>query len=249
MTSSLTQLLEEQTLPHCPRLRHAPLPCMRSEFSVSGNAPNLPFSMSPDTSQSEPPKYCGLNNALDFRAATSPEMHPRALALTLAPRSTSLPIMSNELAPTAHLSPESHSPSAHTFSHSQSGVAYSIRRVEHKIRGINQVMHWFDSHGCEPLLTPPPCGPLECGDIYLHQSLSTPNTRQMWIWSVQQGWEDARENQVHPLLPMHRLWLGANKEPRWVTQKTIRTYKGRLKVLGKLKVGAAPAESEAFFLH
>jgi hypothetical protein len=114
-------------------------------------------------------------------------------------------------------------------------AAHSIRRVEHKIRGLDQVVHWFDSHGCEPLLTPPPCEPLECGDLYIHQSLSAPTARQMWIWSAKRCWEDARENQVHPFLPMHRLWLGANGEPRWVTQKTVSTYKGRGKVSGRAR--------------
>ncbi|KAG2747837.1 hypothetical protein P692DRAFT_20688065, partial [Suillus brevipes Sb2] len=102
-------------------------------------------------------------------------------------------------------------------------------RMEHKIRGLDQIMHWFDSRGCEPLLVPLPYESLECGDLYIHQSFSTPNTRQIWIWSAQGSWEAAQENQGHPLLPMHRLWFGTTGEPRWVTQKTISTYKGRLK--------------------
>jgi hypothetical protein len=134
-------------------------------------------------------------------------------------------IMFNDLASATHLSLGSDLPSAHSevplvhgaglftlindpaLSHPQSGVTYSVHRVEHQIHGINQVMHLLDSHGCEPLLAPPPCELLECGDLYIHWSLSMPTTCQ-----IQGSWEDVQENQVHPLLPMHHLWLGANKE-------------------------------------
>ncbi|KAG2145605.1 hypothetical protein BD769DRAFT_1660690 [Suillus cothurnatus] len=119
-----------------------------------------------------------------------------------------------------------------TLGHPQNNASqHSAHRMEHKICGLDQIMHWFDSRGCEPLLAPPPlCESLECGDLYIHQSLSTPNTRQMWIWSAQGSWEDVQENQVHPLLPMHHLWFGTTGEPHWVTQKTISTYKGHFKV-------------------
>jgi hypothetical protein len=136
-----------------------------------------------------------------------------------------------------------------TLNHPQSTASqYSARRIEHKIRGLDQIMHWYDSRGCEPLLAPPPCESLECGDLYIHQSLSTPTSRQMWIWSAQQGWQDAQEYQAHPLLPMHRLWFSATGEPRWVTQKTISTYKGRLKVSGKsLKLDQSKQSLKLFF--
>jgi len=134
------------------------------------------------------------------------------------------------------------------LNHPQSNASqHSTHRMEHKIRGLDQIMHWFDSRGCEPLLAPPPCESLECGDLYIHQSLSAPNTCQIWIWSAKESWEDAQENQAHPLLPMHRLWFGATREPRWVTQKTISTYKGCLKVSGKLKVVSVQAKSETIF--
>jgi hypothetical protein len=135
-----------------------------------------------------------------------------------------------------------------TVNHPQSTVSkYSARRIEHKIRGLDRIMHWYDSRGCEPLLAPPPCESLECGDLYIHQSLSTPTSRQMWIWSAQQGWQDAQECQAHPLLPMHRLWFSATGEPRWVTQKTISTYKGRFKVSGKLKLDQSRQSLNLFF--
>jgi hypothetical protein len=118
---SVTQLFQEQAQPHCQRyhrrrLQRALLPCVRSEFSVPGSPQSLPLSTSPspDTSQPRPHQYCGLNNAIDSRAATSPQAHPHALASTLTPRSASSPIVLDDFAPAAPLSLESHLPLAHS---------------------------------------------------------------------------------------------------------------------------------------
>jgi len=44
-----------------------------------------------------------------------------------------------------------------TLGHPQNNASqHSAHRMEHKIRGLDQIMHWFDSRGCEPLLAPPP---------------------------------------------------------------------------------------------
>ncbi|KAG1848459.1 hypothetical protein F4604DRAFT_1935408 [Suillus subluteus] len=247
---SLTQCLKKQALSHCQRLVNVDL--------LSIGSPEEPISldlrsmMSSDASQRQPPQFCGPNDhdtPIQSQSLASPESHTCGLSSTsrspsplgnpdnltspaqqLKPPEPHVPVVPIEyrLIPDAWSSmPADNS----TLSYPQSsGSQHSARRMEHKIRGLNQIMHWFDSRGCEPLLAPPPCESLECGDLYIHQSLSTPNTRQIWIWTAQESWEDAQENQTHPLLPMHRLWFGATGEPRWVTQKTISTYKGHLKV-------------------
>ncbi|KAG1905089.1 uncharacterized protein F5891DRAFT_1183794 [Suillus fuscotomentosus] len=247
---SLTECLEKQALSRRQRLVNV--------NSLSVGSPEEPISldlrnvMIPDASQRQSPQSCGQND-LDIPIQSQTLASPGSQACDLSLRSRSPFPRGNpdNLTSPARLleSPESHVPvvpteyrlipgvpsstsaSNSTLNHPQSNASqHRVRRLEHKIRGLDQMMHWFDSRGCEPLLAPPPCESLECGDLYIHQSLSTSNTRQIWIWSAQESWEDAQEHQAHPLLPMHRLWFGATGEPRWVTQKTISTYKGRLKV-------------------
>ncbi|KAG2140878.1 hypothetical protein BD769DRAFT_1662806 [Suillus cothurnatus] len=245
---SLTQCLQEQALSRRQRLRNTQLLSISStEQSIGKSYPPL---MSLDFSQRQSPQFCSPDNTqIQSQTLTSPGSQVCGISSTSASRSSSPRVIPDNPASAAQQPPESHFPvvpiehslipgagsstpiNNSTLSHPQGSASqYSVRRIEHKIRGLDQVMHWYDSRGCEPMLSPPPCESLECGDLYIHQTLSTPTTRQMWIWSAQQGWEDAEENQVHPLLPMHRLWFGATGEPRWVTQKTISTYKGRLKV-------------------
>ncbi|KAG1850777.1 hypothetical protein C8R48DRAFT_778123 [Suillus tomentosus] len=243
---SLTQCLQEQALSRRQRLGNAMLLSVRPPDHENDLQIRSP-SISSDASQRQSQCRSSNNTMVHLQTVGS---HSRTLSSTSISRSPSPQLISENFASAAQPEPESHftimlneclGPQARpsspvngsTSSHSPVATSTSqcnVRRVEHKIRGLNQVMHWFDSRGCEPLLSPPPCEPLECGDLYIHQSLSTPTARQMWIWSTQCGWEAVKENHVHPILPMHRLWLGVTGEPRWVTQKTISTYKGRLKV-------------------
>lgn len=225
--------------------------------------------MNPDDSQQQSLQHGGSNISLVYPQKTaSPASHSHALSLISTSRSPSPRVISESIASAAHPELQPHftvvpseclgaqarpSSPVNGLALDRSQVATSasrcnVRQVEHKFRGLNQLMHWFDSRGCEILLSPPPCDALECGDLYIHQSLSTPTTRQMWIWSAQQCWEVVKENHVHPTLPMHRLWIGVTGEPRWVTQKTISTYRGRLKISGKLRVVViVQANSKAFF--
>ncbi|KAG1854900.1 hypothetical protein F4604DRAFT_1932561 [Suillus subluteus] len=245
---SLTQCLQEQALSRRQRLVNVDLLSVR--FPEQSMSSDLHSPMSSDATRRQSLQLCGPNDTqIHSQSLASPESH--ACGASSTSRSPSPRENPDDLAFPAQqlISPEPHFSVApieyrpisgagssiptdnSTLSHLQSNASqHSARRMEHKIRGLDQIMHWFYSRGCEPLLAPPPCESLECGDLYIHQPLSTPNTRQMWIWSAQESWEDAQENQAHPLLPMHRLWFGATGEPRWVTQKTISTYKGRLKV-------------------
>ncbi|KIK38452.1 hypothetical protein CY34DRAFT_15038 [Suillus luteus UH-Slu-Lm8-n1] len=249
---TLTHCLHEQALSHHKRLGHAaPLSVRSTKQPVLHSRP---ASIIPDFSQHQSPQFCGPNSTpIQSQTLTSPASHLSRLSLSPTSCSPSPRVLTDIVASGAQEMPESHVsavPIEHrvipdvsgaalptptensTLNHPQSTASkYRARRIEHKIRGLDQIMHWYDSRGCEPLLAPPPCESLECGDLYIHQSLSTPTSRQMWIWSGQQGWQDAQEYQAHPLLPMHRLWFSATGEPRWVTQKTISTYKGRFKVL------------------
>ncbi|KAG1786746.1 uncharacterized protein HD556DRAFT_1449405 [Suillus plorans] len=261
---SLTQCLQKQALSHHKRHGNsAPLSVRSTEQSM---LQSRPASMNPDSSQHPSPQFCGPNNTpIQSQTLASPGFHVCNLSLTMTSCSLSPRVITDNLASGAQESPKSRLPVVpiehqlipdaglststdnSTFNHPQSTASqYSACRIEHKICGLDQVMHWYDSRSCEPLLAPPPCESLECGDLYIHQSLSTPTTHQMWIWSAQQAWEDAQENQVHPLLPMHRLWFSATGEPRWVTQKTISMYKGHLKVSGKLKLNQSGQSLKLF---
>ncbi|KAG1900872.1 uncharacterized protein F5891DRAFT_1188372 [Suillus fuscotomentosus] len=261
---SLTQCLQEQALSHHKRHGNsAPLSVRSTEQSV---LQSRPASMSLESSQHPSPQFCGPNNTpIQSQTLASPGLHVCDLSLTTTSCSPSPRVITDNLTSGAQESPKSRLPVVpiehqlipdagsstptdnSTLNHPQiTASQYSARRIEHKICGLDQVMHWYDSRGCEPLLAPPPCESLECGDLYIHQSLSTPTTRQMWIWSAQQAWEDAQETQVHPLLPMHRLWFSTTGEPCWVTQKTISTYKGRLKVSGKFKLDQSGQSQKLF---
>ncbi|KAG2738631.1 hypothetical protein P692DRAFT_20851636 [Suillus brevipes Sb2] len=236
---SLTQCLQEEASSRRQRLGNSKLLFARS------------LSMNPDDSQQQSLQHRGLNiSPVCPQTMTPLASHSRALSSISTSRSPSPRVIPESIASADHPEPQPHftvvpseclgdqarpSSPVNGLALDRSQVATTtsrcnVRRVEHKIRGLNQVMRWFDSCGCEMLLSPLPCEALECGDLYIHQSLSTPTTRQMWIWSAQRCWEVVKEHHVHPTLPMHRLWLGVTGEPRWVTQKTISTYKGRLKI-------------------
>lgn len=267
---TLTQCLHEQALSNRKRLGYAAPLSIRSTKQSVLHRDSRPASISPDSPQSQSPQFCGSNSRpIQSQTLTSQGSHLSHLSLTPTSCSPSPRVLTDNVSSGAQETPESHFsavPIEHrvipdvpgaglptptensTVNHPQSTASkYSARRIEHKIRGLDRIMHWYDSRGCEPLLAPPPCESLECGDLYIHQSLSTPTSRQMWIWSAQQGWQGAQECQAHPLLPMHRLWFSATGEPRWVTQKTISTYKGRFKVSGKLKLDQSRQSLNLFF--
>jgi hypothetical protein len=263
---SLTQCLQEEALSRHQQLGNAKLISIRPPDDEDDLQSRSPL-MSPGGSQQQSPQHCSLNNTpvhpppMASLASHSPILLSTSTSCSPSPR-----VIYENIASAAHTEPQPHftvepseclgtqagpSSPVNGLNLDHSWVATSttqcnVCRVEHKIHGLNQVMHWFDSHGCKPLLSPLPCEALECRDLYIHQSLSTPTIHQMWIWTAQRCWEVVKENHVHPILPMHCLWLGVTGEPCWVTQKMISTYKGCLKVSGKLNVVIVQANSKAF---
>ncbi|KAG2094664.1 uncharacterized protein F5147DRAFT_778971 [Suillus discolor] len=242
----LTQCLQKQAMSR--RQRPVNLDPLFVRFPKESMSLDRRGLINPDASRHQCPQMCSPNDTpIQSQSLTSPVSHacglsstshspsPQGNADNLTPPAQQLespephfPVVpiEHQLIPGAGLSIPTDNPTLSCLQGNDS--QHSARCMEHKICGLDQIMHWFDSRGCEPLLAPPPCESLECGDLYIHQSLSTLNTRQIWIWSAQGSWEAAQENQAHPLLPMHRLWFGVTGEPRWVTQKTISMYKGQV---------------------
>ncbi|KAG1877157.1 hypothetical protein C8R48DRAFT_768705 [Suillus tomentosus] len=207
---SLTQCLQEQVLSRRQRLGNA----MLLSVSPPDHENDLQIcspSISSDASQQQSQCHSSNNTMVHLQTVGS---HSRTLSSTSTSRSPSPQLISENFASAAQPEPESDltimpNPQAKPSSPGATSVVLSIKSVVSIKSCIGSI--------------------LVAVNLYFL-------LRRMWIWSTQCGWEAVKENHVHPILPMHRLWLGATGEPRWVTQKTISTYKGRLKVSGKLKV-------------
>ncbi|KAG1859850.1 hypothetical protein C8R48DRAFT_774564 [Suillus tomentosus] len=194
-----------------PRSRHSEASSMHSECPMPGNTQNFSPLTPNAPQAKPPQSFSLNDSLVHPQTLASPVSHPTGSDLSLMSQSPTSLMTSDNLAPFPQPSPESsvHIPLIHgarlftpinvsVLSHPKlatsasnqapcsssvtpSSTAYSVRRIRHEIHDLNQYMHWFDSHGCELLPSPPPCQLLECGDLYIHQSLSTPNTRQMWV--------------------------------------------------------------------
>ncbi|KAG1830673.1 hypothetical protein DFJ58DRAFT_736921 [Suillus subalutaceus] len=186
MLPSLTQCLQEQALSHRRRFGNTKLLSVRSpEDFMSFDLQSHPPSMSPDVSECQSSQICDPNNTpIHSQTLDSPGLNACGPSPTSVSRSLSPRVIPDELAYAAQESSEPHSPALQieyrlipgagsstptddaTLSHPQTSTSqYSACRVEHKIRGLDQVMHWFYSRGCEPLLTPPPYESLEYVDM------------------------------------------------------------------------------------
>ncbi|TFY74135.1 hypothetical protein EWM64_g9877 [Hericium alpestre] len=99
-----------------------------------------------------------------------------------------------------------------------------------KIRGLQVLMRWYTLKGPYSILHPPayPSQTFEKEDLFIHISSSSIQT---WIWDGF-GWKSIKEGEPHPSLHDHALWLRPDGSPRWVTRKTVLTYKSRGKAVG-----------------
>jgi hypothetical protein len=95
-----------------------------------------------------------------------------------------------------------------------------LKSFEHKIRGINRFTRWFegDNNGSGPsasLLA-------EVGTIFIVRG-----SGDLWLFEKEQGWIRVEVGHAHPNLSGYILHLDAQGQPRWVTRKTIFTYKSK----------------------
>lgn len=97
-------------------------------------------------------------------------------------------------------------------------------RCSTKIRGTSSRAFYFPSAGIQPLSSPLPCPSAEKDDIYIH---SYEHGVQLWQHDNQGQWRMVQEGCDHPAIPDRVLHLTAKYEPKWVTRKTISTYRGR----------------------
>lgn len=98
------------------------------------------------------------------------------------------------------------------------------KRIERKIRGVNEFMGLIESYGTSSIETPPLCPFAQTEDLFVHSY--APGQAQVWIQTSAGVWEKAHEGLKHPRLPNYRLLLLGGKA-RWVTRKTVATYKYR----------------------
>jgi hypothetical protein len=92
-----------------------------------------------------------------------------------------------------------------------------------KVRGIEYYMTWYELSTGEASVAP---SEVQRGDLFLQQSSSS--ATKAWIWD-DNGWEAVKAGHKHPLFLNYVLYFLPHGEPQWVTKKTLRTYKGRLR--------------------
>jgi hypothetical protein len=97
-----------------------------------------------------------------------------------------------------------------------------ITTHEHKIRGLDYFMRWYKA---ENSTSGPPDLSARTGDLFLHQNDNASGLR-FWIWDTGR-WIEVVSGHQHPLFPDRVLHILPQGEPRWITRKTMTTYKGR----------------------
>ncbi|KAG1867491.1 hypothetical protein C8R48DRAFT_671715 [Suillus tomentosus] len=108
------------------------------------------------------------------------------------------------------------------------------KRQEHKIRGLDAMMGWYESEGPNRISSPT-CLHAQLGDLFIHRYGNS--SVQIWL-SNGSDWEsNIQDGHHHPVLKDHRLCVREGGEPSWVTRKTLATYKTR----GRTKDGIKTA--------
>ncbi|KAG2744866.1 hypothetical protein P692DRAFT_20693236, partial [Suillus brevipes Sb2] len=98
------------------------------------------------------------------------------------------------------------------------------KRQEHKIRGLDVTMGWYESEGADRISSPT-CLHAQLGDLFIHRYGNS--SLQIWL-SNGSAWEpNIQDGHHHPVLKDHRLCVREGGEPSWVTRKTLATYKTR----------------------
>jgi hypothetical protein len=110
------------------------------------------------------------------------------------------------------------------------------RRQEHKIRGLDVMMGWYNTKGQNLIQSPPACLHPQLGDLFIHHYGDT--SMQIWLW-INDIWEpDIQDGHHHPVLKDHRLYVRDGVDPSWVTRKTLATYKTRARGKDGTKLGS-----------
>jgi hypothetical protein len=103
------------------------------------------------------------------------------------------------------------------------GEALAVRR-ERKIRGADHRMCWYESEG---IGAEPPQFQAQRGDLFLRTPASGNGTdARVWLWDADR-WDEIKAGHVHPLFPGRVLYVLPQGGPRWITMKTLATYKGK----------------------
>ncbi|KAI0054402.1 hypothetical protein BV25DRAFT_1922716 [Artomyces pyxidatus] len=102
---------------------------------------------------------------------------------------------------------------------------------EHKIRGKEERLRWYETSGGHKILRPPTeLEPVEVGDIFIHKVTNNHTTMlQKWMWDKSRHWVPIEVGRRHPLPSVShlRFWLHRDGTPGWITKKTAATYQGR----------------------
>ena len=75
---------------------------------------------------------------------------------------------------------------------------------------------------------------LQPGDLFLHEHTVTGLVRA-WVWMSEGVWTPALEGLEHPTIQERRLWFNDGRHdwgkvtPGWVTERTVTTYRSRLR--------------------
>ncbi|KAI9060075.1 hypothetical protein FKP32DRAFT_1605747 [Trametes sanguinea] len=103
----------------------------------------------------------------------------------------------------------------------------STHTHDHAIRGRSEKIVWFSSASDTPLQAPPSVPTPHYGDLYVHSVID--GSVQVWLRTEAGTWASIDMFHPHPYLRGHVLNILQNREPRWVTKDTARTYKARAK--------------------
>jgi hypothetical protein len=110
------------------------------------------------------------------------------------------------------------------------------KRQEHKIRGLDVMMGWYNTKGQNPIQSPPTCLHPQLGDLFIHHYGDT--SMQIWLWN-NGVWEPTiQDGHHHPVLKDHRLCIRDGVDPSWVTRKTLATYKTRARGKDGTRLGS-----------
>lgn len=101
-----------------------------------------------------------------------------------------------------------------------------VQRFRRKIRDIDAYIVWYLSTGIGHISYPSQSS-ADPGDLYLHREKG--GNTQIWLRTLDLQWKPTNAGDSHPCLTGYRLHMLFSGEPRWVTKKTVTTYRGREK--------------------
>lgn len=141
--------------------------------------------------------------------------HPSALEKPVGPSILPESVMGIPLSPSIGAAPEL-----------RPGLQGPVQRFRRKIRDIDAYIVWYLSTGIERIAHPSQSS-ADPGDLYLHREQG--GDVQIWLRTLDLRWKPTNVGDSHPFLTGYRLHMLLSGEPRWVTKKTVTTYRGREK--------------------